>query len=99
MAMRIWEDQAAMNIVSVLGFLMNDEGDVVGAERTQVLCKLMPSIHTIAHRAILGMLITGLNDTDAQLYVVCHGGRRNEPGTNGCTALALNAAVSTPKAA
>lgn len=68
MATRIWEDQAAMNIVSVLGFLMNDEGDVVGTERTQVLCKLMPSIHTIAHRAILGMLITGLNDTDSQLY-------------------------------
>lgn len=70
MATRIWEDQAAMNIVSVLGFLMNDEGDVVGTERTQVLCKLMPSIHTIAHRAILGMLITGLTDTDAQLYVL-----------------------------
>ncbi|KAJ0399848.1 hypothetical protein ATCC90586_005390 [Pythium insidiosum] len=68
MRTRIWEDTAAMNIVSVLGFLMNDDGDVVGPERTQVLCKLLPSIHTLTHRAILAMLVAGLNDADAQTF-------------------------------
>lgn len=66
MRTRIWEDAEAMNVVSVLGFLMNDDGEVVGTERTQVLCKLMPSIHTLTHRAILAMLITNLNDADVQ---------------------------------
>lgn len=69
MRARIWEDAAAMGIVSVLGYLLNDEGEVVGAERTQVLCKLMPSIHTLTHRAILAMLIAGLSDADAQMSV------------------------------
>lgn len=71
MRTRIWEDADAMNVVSVLGFLMNDDGDVIGAERTQVLCKLMPSIHTLTHRAILAMLITNLNDDDAKMCVRC----------------------------
>ncbi|POM68019.1 Hypothetical protein PHPALM_15870 [Phytophthora palmivora] len=68
MRTRIWEDSAAMSVVSVLGFIMNDEGEVVGSERTQVLCKLMPSIHTLSHRAILALLITQLNDADAQVF-------------------------------
>ncbi|TMW56218.1 hypothetical protein Poli38472_008866 [Pythium oligandrum] len=68
MRTRIWEDTAAMNIVSVLAFLLNDEGDVVGPERTQVLCKLMPSIHTPTHRAMLAMLVTGLSDADTQTF-------------------------------
>ncbi|CAH0480804.1 unnamed protein product [Peronospora belbahrii] len=68
MRTRIWEDSAAMNVVSVLGFIMNDEGEVVGSERTKVLCKLMPSIHTLAHRAILALLITQLSDADAQVF-------------------------------
>lgn len=71
MRSRIWEDTAAMGVVSVLGFLLNDDGEVVGAERTQVLCRLMPSIHTLTHRAILAMLITGLSDADAQMYGLC----------------------------
>jgi hypothetical protein len=45
---------------------MNDGGNVVGTERTQVLCQLMPSIHTTTHRAILAMMIHGLNEEDAQ---------------------------------
>ncbi|EEY63718.1 uncharacterized protein PITG_02196 [Phytophthora infestans T30-4] len=68
MRTRIWEDAAAMSVVSVLGFIMNDEGEVVGSERTQVLCKLMPSIHTLSHRAILALLITQLSDADAQVF-------------------------------
>ncbi|KAE8993025.1 hypothetical protein PF011_g17307 [Phytophthora fragariae] len=68
MRTRIWEDAAAMSVVSVLGFIMNDEGEVVGSERTQVLCKLMPSIHTLTHRAILALLITQLSDADAQVF-------------------------------
>ncbi|KAG7377084.1 hypothetical protein PHYPSEUDO_012177 [Phytophthora pseudosyringae] len=68
MRTRIWEDAAAMSVVSVLGFLMNEEGEVVGSERTQVLCKLMPSIHTLSHRAILALLITQLSDADAQVF-------------------------------
>jgi hypothetical protein len=68
MRTRVWEDTAAMNVVSVLGFLMNDDGDVVGPERTQVLCKLMPSIHTPTHRAILAMLVCTLNDADTQTF-------------------------------
>ncbi|EGZ30179.1 hypothetical protein PHYSODRAFT_310222 [Phytophthora sojae] len=67
MRTRIWEDAAAMSVVSVLGFIMNEEGEVVGSERTQVLCKLMPSIHTLSHRAILALLITQLSDADAQV--------------------------------
>lgn len=69
MRARIWEDTAAMNIVSVLGYLLNDEGEVIGTERTQVLCKLMPSIHTPIHRSMIAMLIAGLNDADTQTYV------------------------------
>ncbi|CAI5738799.1 unnamed protein product [Peronospora destructor] len=68
MRTRIWEDSAAMSVVSVLGFIMNDEGEVVGSERTQVLCKLMPSIHTLSHRAILALLIAQLGDTDGQVF-------------------------------
>eukprot|EP00644_Phytophthora_capsici_P005375 jgi/Phyca11/4367/fgenesh1_pm.PHYCAscaffold_1_\ len=68
MRSRIWEDDDAMSVVSVLGFIMNDEGEVVGSERTQVLCKLMPSIHTLAHRAVLALLITQLSDADAQVF-------------------------------
>ncbi|OWZ15117.1 hypothetical protein PHMEG_00011299 [Phytophthora megakarya] len=68
MRTRIWEDAAAMSIVSVLGFIMNEDGEVVGSERTQVLCKLMPSIHTLSHRAILALLITQLSDADAQVF-------------------------------
>ncbi|KAF1330981.1 hypothetical protein FI667_g4723, partial [Globisporangium splendens] len=73
MRTRIWEDDAAMKIVSVLGFLMNDDGEVVGPERTQVLCKLMPSIHTLTHRAILAMLIANLNDADAHMFYAENG--------------------------
>jgi hypothetical protein len=69
MRTRIWEDAAAMSVVSVLGFIMNEEGEVVGSERTQVLCKLMPSIHTLSHRAILALLIVQLSDADAQVCV------------------------------
>ncbi|CEG42464.1 yth domain containing 2 [Plasmopara halstedii] len=68
MRTRIWEDAAAMSIVSVLGFIMNEEGEVVGSERTQVLCKLMPSIHTLSHRAILALLVTQLSDADSQVF-------------------------------
>ncbi|ETL25729.1 hypothetical protein AM587_10004311 [Phytophthora nicotianae] len=68
MRTRIWEDAAAMSVVSVLGFIMNEDGEVVGSERTQVLCKLMPSIHTLSHRAILALLITQLSDADAQVF-------------------------------
>ncbi|KAG6954261.1 hypothetical protein JG688_00012453 [Phytophthora aleatoria] len=68
MRTRIWENAAAMSVVSVLGFIMNEEGEVVGSERTQVLCKLMPSIHTLSHRAILALLITQLSDADAQVF-------------------------------
>ncbi|CAI5702891.1 unnamed protein product [Peronospora effusa] len=68
MRTRIWEDTAAMSVVSVLGFIMNDEGEVVGSERTQVLCKLMSSIHTLSHRAILALLIAQLGDADAQVF-------------------------------
>ena len=56
-----------MSVVSVLGFIMNEDGEVVGAERTQVLCKLMPSIHTLSHRAILALLIMQLSDADARV--------------------------------
>ncbi|RLN89366.1 hypothetical protein BBJ28_00012947 [Nothophytophthora sp. Chile5] len=94
MRSRIWEDAAAMSVVSVLGFIMNEEGEVVGAERTQVLCKLLPSIHTLSHRAILAMLISQLNDVDAQVYTTFYsegglkvlntwladGSTRREPG-------------------
>lgn len=72
MRTRIWEDTASMNIVSVLGFLMNDDGEVVGPERTQVLCKLMPSIHTTTHRGMMAMLIFTLNDADTQTYDCPH---------------------------
>ncbi|KAF4316932.1 hypothetical protein BBO99_00004632 [Phytophthora kernoviae] len=68
MRTRIWEDAAAMSVVSVLGFIMNEDGEVVGSERTQVLCQLMPSIHTLSHRAILALLITQLSDADAQVF-------------------------------
>ncbi|DBA00559.1 TPA: hypothetical protein N0F65_006463 [Lagenidium giganteum] len=68
MKTRVWEDSAAMSIVSVLGYPMNDDGEVVGAERTRVLCQLLPSIHTLTHRAILAMLITSLNDADARTF-------------------------------
>ncbi|KAG7394440.1 hypothetical protein PHYBOEH_005173 [Phytophthora boehmeriae] len=57
-----------MSVVSVLGFIMNEDGEVVGSERTQVLCQLMPSIHTLTHRAILALLITQLSDADAQVF-------------------------------
>nr|CCA22787.1 conserved hypothetical protein [Albugo laibachii Nc14] len=70
---RIWEDNNAMRIVSVLGYLLNDEGNVIGQERTRILCKLMPSIHTITHRASIGMLIAGLQDQDAQIFYTCRG--------------------------
>ncbi|KAH7488151.1 uncharacterized protein KRP23_2109 [Phytophthora ramorum] len=68
MRTRIWEDAAAMSVVSVLGFIMNEDGAVEGSERTQVLCKLMPSIHTLSHRAILALLVTQLSDADAQVF-------------------------------
>lgn len=91
MRTRIWEDAAAMSIVSVLGFIMNDDGEVVGSERTQVLCKLMPSIHTLTHRAILALLITQLSDVDTQVFFaegglkvlnawLSDGATRREPG-------------------
>lgn len=92
---RIWEDPAAMSVVSVLGFLMNDDGDVVGAERTQVLCKLLPSIHTLTHRAILAMLISGLSNADAQMYGRCFSVWM---GCWSCGALTTRAAAaSTPR--
>ncbi|KAI9911187.1 hypothetical protein PsorP6_008742 [Peronosclerospora sorghi] len=91
MPTRIWEDSAAISIVSVLGFIMNEEGEVVGSERTQVMCKLMPSIHTLSHRAILALLIMQLSDADAQVFYaenglkllnawLVDGATRREPG-------------------
>uniref|UniRef100_M4B3R3 Uncharacterized protein n=1 Tax=Hyaloperonospora arabidopsidis (strain Emoy2) TaxID=559515 RepID=M4B3R3_HYAAE len=57
-----------MSVVSALGFILNESGEVVGAERTQVLCKLMPSIHTLSHRAILALLVMQLSDADARVF-------------------------------